>query len=60
MGPAPATMAVHERLLHGDDELEAAALPSPGAGAFPAPLNAATRRHAFVGRTDDLQALWQA
>ncbi len=59
--PGPAVMAVHARLLRGEE-------PAPGAppaldptpGPLPAPLAATGARHAFIGRGDALGALSEA
>ncbi len=63
--PGPAAMAVHERLLHGRAPHRAVARPAPSpipARRWPAPLDAARGRHAFVGRAAEairLQEAWR-
>ena len=59
--PGPAVMALHARLLSGDRPPPQAATPTGVApGPLPAPLAAATARHAFVGREEALGALHEA
>ena len=59
--PGPAVMEVHARLLRGDGPPPESP-PSAGfaPGPLPAPLAAATSRHAFVGREPALAALREA
>jgi DNA-binding SARP family transcriptional activator len=61
--PGPAAMAVHDRLLHGRPPRRAAAPPAVPAipsRRWPAPLDAARGRHAFVGRAVEASRLQDA
>jgi len=59
--PGPAVMALHARLLRGDGPPAQAPVAVEFApGPLPAPLKAATARHAFVGREEALGALHEA
>jgi DNA-binding SARP family transcriptional activator/tetratricopeptide (TPR) repeat protein len=59
--PGPAAMAVHERLLRGGDSPIGGAPVGAGyATPLPPALAVATRRHAFVGRGGQLEALQEA
>jgi DNA-binding SARP family transcriptional activator/tetratricopeptide (TPR) repeat protein len=59
--PGPAAMAIHERLLRGGDTPASEAGIGAGyATPLPPALAAATRRHAFVGRGGQLDALQEA
>jgi DNA-binding SARP family transcriptional activator/tetratricopeptide (TPR) repeat protein len=59
--PGPAVMALHARLLRGDrPPVQRTAPVNLAPGPLPAPLRAATARHAFVGREEALGALHEA
>ena len=59
--PGPATLAVHERLLHGGVPARPAIAPRPPAvRRWPAPLETARGRHAFVGRAAEAARLHDA
>ena len=61
--PGAAALAVHERLLHGGAPAPAPPSRVPEARRWPAPLDAARGRHAFVGRAaeaSDLHRAWHA
>ena len=61
--PGAAVLALHDRLLHGRapaDDAAPHAEPGPAARRWPAPLDAARGRHAFVGRAAEAAVLHRA
>jgi DNA-binding SARP family transcriptional activator len=55
--PGTAALAIHERLLRGEPPAEVASPRAMEAHTWPATLGAMTERHAFVGRSGEVEEL---